>query len=208
MLRENKHMRYTSKQHIKEEIMERFTRQTTSNASSQQSAPAAGPAQSVKQAASEPTLSGKLLVVSVIVAALAVTIAMAVGVFRGFNTTSLVKSDQYQAVFLDNGQVYFGKLSNVNSSYAKLADIFYLQVEQQIQPEQQEEGQENTEQPQISLAKLGNELHGPEDEMFILQDKIVFWENLKNDGQVVTAITNFKNGGGNDNEGGGAELNQ
>src|SRR5690606_33296919 len=140
--------------HIKEELMERFTRQTTSNNSAQASG---SPTQQVKAAVTEPTLSSKLLVVSVIVAALAVTIAMAVGVFRGFKTTSLVKDDQYQAVFLDNGQVYFGKLSNVNSSYAKLNDIYYLQVEQQIQPDQQEEGADEEQQPQISLAKLGNE---------------------------------------------------
>lgn len=190
--------------------MERFTRQTTSNSSSSQQNSAAGAAQQVKQAVSEPTLSSKLLVVSIIIAALAVAVAMTIGVFRSFKTTSLVKADQYQAVFLDNGQVYFGKLSGVSASYAKLTDIYYLQVEQQIQPEQQEEGAEEAQQPQISLAKLGNELHGPEDEMFILQDKIVFWENLKNDGQVVTAITNFQSGGGN-NDGGddaGADLNQ
>lgn len=180
--------------------MERFTRQTSTPGSSPQtSAVPASPAKAVKSM-TEPTLGSKLLVVSIIVAALAVTVAMAVGLFRGFKTTSLVMSDRYQAVFLDNGQVYFGKLSNVNSDYAKLNDIFYLQVEQQIQPDQQQEGETaEQQQPQISLAKLGNELHGPEDEMYILQDKIVFWENLKTDGQVVTAITNFKNGGGNTN---------
>lgn len=179
--------------------MERFTRQSSTPNASATPAPVSSAKQAVA-AVTEPNLASKLLVVSLIVAAVAVTIAMAVGLFRGFKTTSLVKEDRYQAVFLDNGQVYFGKLSNVSSSYAKLNDIFYLQVEQQIQPDQQQAGETNQQQPQISLAKLGNELHGPEDEMFILQDKIVFWENLKNDGQVVTAITNYKAGGGNTND--------
>ena len=34
----------------------------------------------------------------------------------------------YQAVFLANGQVYFGKLSGMTASYSTLKDIYYLQV--------------------------------------------------------------------------------
>ena len=90
---------------------------------------------------------------------------------------------------MDNGQVYFGKLSNLNSDYVQLTDIYYLQVDQQVQPDQTEE---DTPQQQISLAKLGNELHGPEDQMFINPDKIVFWENLKTDGQVTQAIVQYQ----------------
>ena len=105
---------------------------------------------------------------------------------------SVVKKDKYQAVFLDSqdGQVYFGKLSTFNNEYYKLTDIYYVRVEQSqnIQPEN------SNQQPQqnISLAKLGNELHGPEDEMFISRDKVLFWENLKEDGQVVKAIREYQ----------------
>ena len=88
-----------------------------------------------------------------------------------------------------DGQIYFGKLDSIGEEYAVLQDIYYLQVQQEVQPD-------TTAQPQtqISLAKLGNELHGPEDEMFINVDQILFWENLKDDGQVVTAINNFVSG--------------
>ena len=37
----------------------------------------------------------------------------------------------YQAVFLANGQVYFGKLSEPNNQSVTLKDIYYLQVVQQ-----------------------------------------------------------------------------
>ena len=42
------------------------------------------------------------------------------------------------------------------------------------------------------LQKLGSELHGPEDQMVINRDQVQFWENLKDDGQVVKAITTYK----------------
>lgn len=56
----------------------------------------------------------------------------------------------------------------------------------------------DTEGQRISLAKLGNELHGPEDKMFINSDQLLFWENLKDDGQVAKAISDFVDNGGSD----------
>ncbi|MGH7196854.1 MAG: hypothetical protein ACREGJ_03785 [Candidatus Saccharimonadales bacterium] len=99
-----------------------------------------------------------------------------------------VKTNQYQALFLTNGQVYFGRLTDVNDSYVKLSEIYYLQVQQPIQPAQQKSG----EQPQVSLAKLGSELHGPEDAMHVSRDQVLFWENLRDDSKVVQAIKQAK----------------
>jgi hypothetical protein len=101
---------------------------------------------------------------------------------------SAVRSKEYQAVFLTNGQVYFGKVSKVDNSYVKLMDIYYLQVQQQVQPKDQNAQQ----QPQVSLAKLGGELHGPEDVMYISRSQVLFWENLKDDGKVTKAIKDYK----------------
>ena len=105
---------------------------------------------------------------------------------------SAVKSKQYQAVFLTNGQVYFGKLTKADSSYVEITDIYYLQVQQAVQPKDNSTAASNQ---QVSLAKLGGELHGPEDVMFISRQQVLFWENLKNDGKVVQAIANYKAGG-------------
>lgn len=97
-------------------------------------------------------------------------------------------SEKYQAVFLDNNQVYFGKLSKENSSYPVLKNVFYLQVTRMLQP------QDPSAQPipDINLVKLGGELHGPEDEMIINKDHIIFIEDLKSGSQVLEAIMNFK----------------
>lgn len=175
--------------------MDRFTHpQTQTTAAPQPSAkPVAPQTNSILKSFNKPTLGSKLLVLAIIVAAIAVTLSMAFNVYKSFNTKSLVKDDKYQAVFLDNGQVYFGRLASVNNDYVRLTDIYYLQVEQAVQPDQQKPGETAEAQQKISLAKLGNELHGPEDEMFILRAKVVFWENLKDDGQVTKAITEHKN---------------
>jgi len=44
------------------------------------------------------------------------------------------------------------------------------------------------------LVKLGKELHGPADDMEISRAQILFFENLKNDGEVAKAIQKFKAG--------------
>lgn len=131
--------------------------------------------------------------------------------FRGkFTTQNGPKLSGYQAVFLTNGQVYFGHLSRAGNQYAVLTDIFYLQVNQPLQTgqagangqasaAQQQAQAANTssaasassgsqQQPQLSLVKLGNELHGPADLMHINRDQILFYEDLKADGKVAQAI--------------------
>jgi hypothetical protein len=97
-----------------------------------------------------------------------------------------IAKDKYQAVFLSNGQVYFGKLQNVSGKYVELTDIYYLQVQQSVQP--QNKDVPATTDPNVSLAKLGGELHGPENKMSINREHVLFWENLKPDAKVSQAI--------------------
>lgn len=100
--------------------------------------------------------------------------------------SQFVAKDRMQAVFLNGGQVYFGHIKALNNKYVGLTDIYYLRVSQQVQPKQGEQSQQD-----ISLVKLGCELHGPQDQMLINRDQIVFWENLKDDGQVAKAVAEY-----------------
>ena len=43
----------------------------------------------------------------------------------------------------------------------------------------------------VQLIKLGNEIHGPEDNMIIARDQVLFFENLKNDGKVSATIKDY-----------------
>ena len=53
-------------------------------------------------------------------------------------------------------------------------------------------GQQQEQKTELSLVKLGNELHSPEDRMMINKDQVVFVEDLKNDSKVTDAITRYK----------------
>jgi hypothetical protein len=103
------------------------------------------------------------------------------------NETKFVDSSKNQAVFLTNGQVYFGKVKAVTNDYVNLTDIYYLNSQQQ-----DASSKSKTEQTNFSLVKLGCELHGPTDQMVINRDQVSFWENLKTDGKVAKAITQFE----------------
>ena len=95
----------------------------------------------------------------------------------------------YQAIFLSNGQVYFGKASRLTGAYVKLTDVYYLQVNQTLQPA----GKTTTPQQSISLAKLGlSEIHKPTDMMLINREQVLFIETMGPDSQVVEAIKAYK----------------
>jgi len=112
------------------------------------------------------------------------------------DSTFKIDPGKYQAVFLTNGQVYFGKVNSHSNSYLELLDIYYLQVKPVLQ--QGEEGNENSnknpqdQKTELSLVKLGNELHGPLDKMIINKDQVVFIEDLKDDSKVTDAIKRYK----------------
>ena len=105
-------------------------------------------------------------------------------------TPNLVKKSQYQAVFLTNGQVYFGKLESGGPQFLRLKDVYYLQTNQDPQ---KTEGADKTANDQTqTLIRLGKEIHGPDNEMLISRDQVLFFENISNDGTVGKAIQNDK----------------
>lgn len=131
----------------------------------------------------------------------------AVSLFLGFSDTGRTETKQidttkYQAVFLNIGQVYFGKISSVNDKYLVLNDVFYVNCNTGTNGNStcQQNGN-NT----YTLYKLGvNELHAPQDKMVINQSQIAYWENLKDSGKVVQAILQYKK---NPNAGTNSQVN-
>ena len=103
----------------------------------------------------------------------------------------------YQAVFLSNGQVYFGKLHGATSRTPVLEDVFYLQ-QTTAQLQRTENLATTSTQPavagqQLALAKLGQtEIHQPQDRLFLVRSQILFWENLSAGSQVIQSINTFK----------------
>ena len=62
------------------------------------------------------------------------------------------KTKGYQAVLLDNNQVYFGKLEDLGTDYPVLTDVFYIETAV---------NQETRQQNNI-LLKRGKEWHAPD----------------------------------------------
>jgi hypothetical protein len=103
-----------------------------------------------------------------------------------------MNAEGYQSVFLTNGQVYFGKITSTGK-WIKLTEIYYLQATQPLQQEGSDTQTPPANQNQnIQLIKLGSELHGPQDVMYIEKDKILFWENMKDDSKVMQAIRQYQ----------------
>lgn len=136
------------------------------------------------------TSDGKRMVkvlTGLIIILAAIFVGWVIITFYGWGSSSFpsVDSSAWQAVFLTNNQVYFGHLKELNSGYLILEDIYYLRVDNPLQVGSP------PPPPQINLVKLGGELHGPQDMMYIPKDKVMFWENMSPDSQVVQAISNF-----------------
>ena len=88
---------------------------------------------------------------------------------------------EYQAVFLSNGQVFFGKIENGGAPYPVLKDVFYVQTT--VNPE--------TKKPVSILLKRGSEWHGP-DFMYINSKQIVVIEPVAADSRVAKLIAEAK----------------
>lgn len=110
----------------------------------------------------------------------------------GQTKAAAIDKSGYQAVFLTNGQVYFGKLQSTAGDYLQLTNIYYLQVQQSVQPSTDKPADQGSNDQKTQLVKLGNELHGPQDSMQISNKQVLFWENLKSDGKVSKAISSYK----------------
>lgn len=126
--------------------------------------------------------------------------------------TSIPTTSSYVAVFLSNKQVYFGRLNHPESDFPTLSDVFYLRVTQTLAPgtagsaedvsvvKNNKDAKDKIATPaasqqlknQLTLIKLGNEIHGPTDSIRINRDQIVFVETLKDDSKVVKAINDYR----------------
>lgn len=85
----------------------------------------------------------------------------------------------YQAIFLINGQVYFGKDVVRKDGYTILKNVHYLQIE----------GNDSVDnKTKLNLIKLGTEIHGPTDTLYVNDKNILFYEDLRPDSNVIKSI--------------------
>jgi hypothetical protein len=101
-----------------------------------------------------------------------------------------VDNTKLQAVFLNTGQVYFGKIKSLNDKYFVVSNIYYLQTSNANGASSSSTS--STANTNVTLVKLGCELHEPYDQMVINSSQVTFWENLQDNGQVAKAVKTFQ----------------
>jgi hypothetical protein len=88
-------------------------------------------------------------------------------------------TERMSAVFLLDGQAYFGHLDDVPwSGTITLRDVYYLEDSSKV----------TTDLP-VALVKRGGELHQPVDVMRIRRDKVLAIERVSLDSSVAQAIS-------------------
>jgi hypothetical protein len=97
-----------------------------------------------------------------------------------------IDSSRYQAVFLANGQIYFGKLKDFNDDSFQLSKMYYPQA--QATDASGEEAADATQQSNIQLYRVTDGVHGPEDQMIIMKSQILYYENLQENSKVTELI--------------------
>lgn len=112
----------------------------------------------------------------------AVLLLLLGGAFYFYQAKKKFIETDYQALFLDNGQVYFGRINKMGKKYVTITDVYYFGKDSN-----------NPNSEDVVLLKLGSEVHGPTDEMKILENHILYIEKLSNDSRVVEAIREYKN---------------
>lgn len=88
---------------------------------------------------------------------------------------------EYQAVFLDTGQVFFGKVSEVGPGYFSLQDVYFIQ--RQVEPDKKD--------ARNQLVRLGSEWNAP-DFMRINTRHVVFFQPVAPNSRVAQLIREVK----------------
>jgi len=127
------------------------------------------------------------LILGAIIVLLLVAVILTIGLDQPKSQANYVYTNKLQAVFLNTGQVYFGNIENINPQYLVLTNIFYLQTNSSSSSSSTSNSSNN-----VSLVKLGCELHAPYDQMVINMAQVTFWENLKSSGQVAKAVAQYQ----------------
>ncbi|HVR88214.1 MAG TPA: hypothetical protein VHG53_01550 [Candidatus Limnocylindria bacterium] len=120
-----------------------------------------------------------------IVVLVALTAAVYVGrdlIARRPAAAAQIDHGAYQAIVLNVGQTYYGKLSIADDETYLLSDVFYFLPA--------ESGQSSR------LVKRGGEFFGPREPMIILARQVLWFENVRDDSELANAIRQIKSGQG------------
>jgi len=128
-------------------------------------------------------------IVTIVVAAAIVALVLIVAVSQrdrvrllvGGTPAAYIDATTYQSVVLTTNQVYFGRL-RIDGDVYLLSDVYSLNASG------------DSSSGSVQLVKRGGELSGPAEPMVIPGSAVLFFENMRQDSQVMNAIRQIKSG--------------
>jgi hypothetical protein len=117
------------------------------------------------------------VVVLIIVVAL-VAAAIVRATTSSNSLASAVNPNEYQAVFLTNGQVFFGRLTVPGNDYYYLHHVYYLSSRAGTK----------AGQGALTIQKLTRDVHGPEDLVILSRSQVLYVENLRPNGRAAQIL--------------------
>jgi hypothetical protein len=137
---------------------------------------ASDPDSALSVAISRRAIRRALIAAGVVVVLIAIALVIA-ALVRSTSTSdalaSEVNANDYQAVFLSNSEVYFGKLTVPSGSFCFLQHVYRL-----TSVPSAKRGQPT----RLQLVKLVNDIHNPLDKLIINRAQILYVENLNPSG--------------------------
>lgn len=163
------------------------------SAKDEASAPTSSPRSSHSRRAerddSRPKSHKGLLWTLIIILVIAVIGAIGWFVWSNAKTSATgIDTNKYQAVFLSNGQIYFGKLESFDSEYFRLTTGYSAQTATTADDAETTSGSAAANNSDVQLIRLGDEVYGPENAIFITKQQVLHFENLKDDSKVTQLI--------------------
>jgi predicted ribosomally synthesized peptide with SipW-like signal peptide len=114
-------------------------------------------------------------------AALVIVVGATLALWTSRGTSTVKFDTTYQAVLLDNNQVYYGKVQGLGTPFPVLTDVYYIQ--QQVN--------QQTKEVKNVLVRRGTEWHAP-DRMVINANHIILVEPVGANSKVAQLIADSK----------------
>lgn len=114
-------------------------------------------------------MSSRRRAAGIVLAAVAIIATFAFIRWWDFTLPS-VGRQTYQAVFLANGQTFFGRYYDRIGPHVKIVSAYYIQ--------QAADPNDRTKPPESRIVRRGGELHAPRSEMLVPKTSVLFVEDL------------------------------
>ncbi len=114
-----------------------------------------------------------LIAISVVIAVVIASVFLSANNFRS-SVVGTIDTSTFQAIHLDTGETYFGKVTKVEEHFITITDVYYF-----------------LDESKKKLVKRGKEAHAPDDFLTINHSHVLVTENLNEDSPVVKAILKY-----------------